>query len=423
MEGIIFTKLFGRFDYNIKFNENGLTILTGPNGFGKSTILKSIDAIKNKIDGLKFFLSIDFERISFNFSEGETLEIKKNKNGILVEGIEINNFDLRKFNRSRSLPMHHRFYRMNIDCYIDRISGEELSREEYQERIEKNFDNFDYEGKLPDRMDKISKIFDKFSNLLGNIFYIEEQRLIIINSKSNQEYENIDVISELPNKFKNIMKDVSSDYSNTSNDLDSSFPFRIMQNNDFITEEDYKEKISDMNRKYDKLNYYDISMKTTQNSMPLFDRNFSKVFKVYFDDFNSKYSVYEDLINKLDLFTSIINNRLNFKEVKISRDEGFSVVDENTKKLDIKRLSSGEKQEIVLFYKLIFETEEKMLLLIDEPEISLHVAWQKKFMDDLEKIISYKKISVIVATHSPQIISNYWEYQIDLGEMYGKELN
>ncbi|MPN35496.1 hypothetical protein SDC9_182994 [bioreactor metagenome] len=58
------------------------------------------------------------------------------------------------------------------------------------------------------------------------------------------------------------------------------------------------------------------------------------------------------------------------------------------------------------------------MLLIDEPEISLHIAWQKMFMDDLIKIADYKGIKAIVATHSPQILNGHWENQIDLGELY-----
>jgi predicted ATP-dependent endonuclease of OLD family len=76
-----------------------------------------------------------------------------------------------------------------------------------------------------------------------------------------------------------------------------------------------------------------------------------------------------------------------------------------------------------LFYELIFESGDNGLLLIDEPEISLHIAWQKMFMDDLLRIVKYKGINVIVATHSPQIINNHWERQIDLGEIYGGEIH
>ena len=40
-------------------------------------------------------------------------------------------------------------------------------------------------------------------------------------------------------------------------------------------------------------------------------------------------------------------------------------------------------------------------------------------MNDLQKVVDLKKLNVIVATHSPQIINNYWDNQIDLGELYG----
>jgi len=82
-------------------------------------------------------------------------------------------------------------------------------------------------------------------------------------------------------------------------------------------------------------------------------------------------------------------------------------------------LSSGEKQEIVLFYELIFGIDHNVQLLIDEPEISLHIEWQLKFMDDLLRVAKHKNLRVTVATHSPQIINNHWDIQIDLGEMYG----
>ena len=116
---------------------------------------------------------------------------------------------------------------------------------------------------------------------------------------------------------------------------------------------------------------------------------------------------------------------MTFKHISISRDSGFYIVDnDNPKKtLDLSQLSSGEKQDIVLFYDLIFSTKEKLLLLIDEPEISLHISWQKKFLDDLLEVSKHSNVQVIVATHSPQIVSNHMDIQIDLGELYGAELN
>lgn len=41
------SKLFGRFDYKLDFSEEGIMIITGPNGYGKSTILKMINSFCN----------------------------------------------------------------------------------------------------------------------------------------------------------------------------------------------------------------------------------------------------------------------------------------------------------------------------------------------------------------------------------------
>ena len=85
-------------------------------------------------------------------------------------------------------------------------------------------------------------------------------------------------------------------------------------------------------------------------------------------------------------------------------------------------MSSVEQQIIVLYYDLIFGIQNKVVLLIDEPEISLHVAWQRELMNDFNKIIDLKNynLSIIIATHSPQVINNNWHSIIDLGEQNGK---
>lgn len=54
-------KLFNRFDYTIELQRNTITILTGPNGFGKSTILKIISALSST--NVMFFISWIFKKL------------------------------------------------------------------------------------------------------------------------------------------------------------------------------------------------------------------------------------------------------------------------------------------------------------------------------------------------------------------------
>ena len=62
---------------------------------------------------------------------------------------------------------------------------------------------------------------------------------------------------------------------------------------------------------------------------------------------------------------------------------------------------------------------DNALYLIDEPENSLHVLWQKKFMRTIEEVSALKNLFAIVATHSPQIIGTRWDNCCDLTELMG----
>ena len=111
-----------------------------------------------------------------------------------------------------------------------------------------------------------------------------------------------------------------------------------------------------------------------------FKKKYAGALKVYFDDFEKKYNIYKELIKKLDTFTNIVNNKLYYKRIKISKEYGIQIFYDNDNEIKLSDLSSGEKQEIILFFELIFSTDKSLMILIDEPELSLHVAWQKNLL-------------------------------------------
>ena len=65
---------------------------------------------------------------------------------------------------------------------------------------------------------------------------------------------------------------------------------------------------------------------------------------------------------------------------------------------------------------MIFDVDDNTILLVDEPEISLHVAWQNKLVGTITEIAASKGLQVVIATHSPQIIGGRWEECYDLCE-------
>lgn len=77
---------------------------------------------------------------------------------------------------------------------------------------------------------------------------------------------------------------------------------------------------------------------------------------------------------------------------------------------------SGEQQELVLHYDLLFRVPSNTIVLIDEPELSLHVAWQKRFLPDLLKIVELSNFDALVATHSPYVVGDRGDLMVGLGD-------
>lgn len=82
--------------------------------------------------------------------------------------------------------------------------------------------------------------------------------------------------------------------------------------------------------------------------------------------------------------------------------------------IPIDKLSSGEKQLIIIFLTIIIQKQEPFILLMDEPETSLHVEWQSTLIDNIRKIMP--NIQIVIATHNPLITLNRNENEIGVIE-------
>lgn len=88
---------------------------------------------------------------------------------------------------------------------------------------------------------------------------------------------------------------------------------------------------------------------------------------------------------------------------------------EGEKNIELSELSSGEKQIVSLFSHLYLSGMHRFFVLIDEPELSLSVPWQRRFLADIRK--GSFCAGLIAVTHSPFIFENELrEYAHSLGE-------
>lgn len=70
------------------------------------------------------------------------------------------------------------------------------------------------------------------------------------------------------------------------------------------------------------------------------------------------------------------------------------------------QLSSGEKQMLVILLTVLVENREHYALLMDEPEISLHIEWQQRLITLIRQI--NPNAQIILSTHSPALIMDGW---------------
>lgn len=111
---------------------------------------------------------------------------------------------------------------------------------------------------------------------------------------------------------------------------------------------------------------------------------------------SSKKLLFQDVIDDLFCATN--------KRIDRSKNEIQFISGNDT--LSPYQLSAGEKQILVILLTVLIQDEKPCILLMDEPEISLHIEWQKKLINLIRDL--NQKVQIILATHSPAVIMNGW---------------
>jgi len=105
-------------------------------------------------------------------------------------------------------------------------------------------------------------------------------------------------------------------------------------------------------------------------------------------------------------FTEIINLLFQETAKQINNDQILLSFTLNDKEISPYQLSTGEKQILIILLSVLIQDNKPFILLIDEPETSLHIDWQEQLIENILKI--NKNTQIIIATHSPYIIAQGW---------------
>jgi AAA domain, putative AbiEii toxin, Type IV TA system len=216
------------------------------------------------------------------------------------------------------------------------------------------------------------------------------------------------------------VRSVLADYAKNSQESDRTFPERLVNfvrsNQTALPARSILDQMNRLETKRQRL----VSLGFLDSESGLRDlteddvRRAGEALTIYVGDVNEKLKVFDDLAQRAGTLIDVLNARFQYKRITIRRDLGFRVTAENDEHIDLADLSSGEQHELVVLYELLFRAPRRGLVLVDEPEISLHVAWQSRFLQDLNDVLALTDSYAIVATHSPVVIGTRWDLAVEL---------
>jgi hypothetical protein len=143
---------------------------------------------------------------------------------------------------------------------------------------------------------------------------------------------------------------------------------------------------------------------------------YAPVLQIYREALEERVRVQNSSSSRIRLYLDSVNSFLEGKRLSIRRraDTPIPLVQvefEDNTFGNIQSLSSGERQIVTIIYASTHMSGQEVVL-IDEPEISLHIDWQIKLLPSLSEQLNDKQI--ITCTHSPVIASGYEEQMVEL---------
>jgi predicted ATP-binding protein involved in virulence len=444
--------LFGIFDHVIPLNMNErITIIHGPNGFGKTAILRMLNGFFNS--HYSGFRSIPFKKFRVELDDGSSIEVikscddtetKENRDRINIEFCKADlNKEVFVLEEARS-PVNSLEIDFPVDIFDDIIPGlERMSQEKWvyiptgeplsSREVIRRFEDF-----LP--LDLLSKTWSKNSprwleELKNNIHVhlIESQRLLnVVSGHSSSIYAGkssmLPTVSAYSHELAKLIQSKLAEYGTTSQSLDRTFPARVVQQKQSpdLTDEQLHYQLNQLEKNRSRLIEVGLLDKDENSDFQIqsqvIDESTKNILSVYIEDVEKKLSVFDEIANKIDLLRRIINSKFSYsyKEMNFNKEKGFifktlyNSSSSNTDTLSPTDLSSGEQHELVLLYELLFKVKPNSLVLIDEPELSLHVGWQAQFLKDLQEITKLADLNILMATHSPDIIQDRWDLTEEL---------
>jgi ABC-type lipoprotein export system ATPase subunit len=115
----------------------------------------------------------------------------------------------------------------------------------------------------------------------------------------------------------------------------------------------------------------------------------------------------KEIYGNKDLFLTTINQLFEKTGKKIESDKNNEIVfHKDGEILTPYQLSSGEKQVLIILLSVLIQDNQPYILIMDEPEISLHIDWQENLIKVIRELNN--NVQIILTTHSPALVMRAW---------------
>jgi len=400
--------IYGIFDINLDFHP-GVNVLFAKNGTGKTTLLHIIANLLNQ--NYERFAFIDFDYINLRMSDESQVELKNNRNDeeiiLSLNGVEEKNksFNRTKEEISRSFlsPIYSRIFTNDnipnqsseqklITAYFPAFRSMIEAWASTKEEHEKFQDIADQEKQLL-KTNFAHKIFGEFVPLLNypSVLEIEEA----LNQEISEAFYQL---KQAEQKYLgNILPQI----------------FNTLSKNSKPVEEDSNSILEEIKQLSNELKFQMLEdLRTAVESFQADEQSkdaAAKILITYREALQKISNEQKTYFQNIEKYLAAVNSFLDSKEIEI--------IFKNLPTLGInfqngmptipgisKALSSGERQILTMIYAAS-QMSEPDIVLIDEPEISLHVDWQRKLLEKISQQLGEKQI--IACTHSPVVGADY----------------
>jgi len=435
-------KLFGKYTHKVPLSDEHVTLIYGDNGIGKTWVLRLVDALFNR--RFEVFADVPFSKLVVRLSDGHRISAMPSPTG-LGEPRETQSFTLRLDSGSKkvaqlswppaSVPARELEYllryghpskRTNTADMLDRMSDVAWMRPIQSGRITS------HSRLAPDMSPELGDMIEQWTLIRAvlsstRVTFITTERLRdalqdlqqAAGKSTSEEKPDRHTISLCARDMVIRIAERLQEYALVSDQRDSTLPERFVTRDREQTYDldDLRESLADLDQKRRRLIAAGLLPQEKSADLSAFaeineaDAGF---LSIYVADVRDKLAVYDGVLERFELFSQMVNDHFETKTVIVDRSKGFTFnAGSEDDALSPTCLSSGEQHEVVLLYYLLFYASGSLVLL-DEPELSLHIKWQLRFLEDSRRLASVAAFELLAATHSPQIVNNNWHLTREL---------